>query len=46
MSDEIWNKEFDGETSKYFDVSKALEYNFIDDIVQEAEKVLKIKAQE
>tara|TARA_R100000152_G_C6778159_1_gene208621 strand:+ start:1091 stop:1723 length:633 start_codon:yes stop_codon:yes gene_type:complete len=46
MSDEIWNKEFDGETSKYFDVSKALEYNFVDDIVQEAEKVLKIKAQE
>ena len=46
MSNEVWNQEFDGETSKYFDVSKALQYNFIDDVVAEAEKVIKIKQQE
>lgn len=33
ISDKLWRKDFDGETSKYFNVEQALKYNFIDDIV-------------
>jgi len=46
ISEEIWSEEFENETSKYFDVEKALEYNFIDDVISKAKKAMQIVAKE
>ena len=46
ITDKVWKKEFDGETSKYFNADQALKYNFIDDIIAPSEKKVKIVSSE
>ena len=46
IDDKLWKSEFEGETSKYFDVDQALKYNLIDDVIRHAEKKIKILTKE
>lgn len=46
ITDKVWLSEFDGETSKYFNVDQALKYNFIDDTIPHAKRETIIKQEE
>jgi ATP-dependent Clp protease protease subunit len=42
INDKVWNKEFDGETLKYFTAKEALSFNFINEIMEDSTKTIKI----